>query len=96
MPATQPQSSLLSHQRVFSLSGDCLTCPTISLPGKSLEIIFSVRISLVNHIVCVPRAELERLPNNTACDIIGLVKFVGRVERVKNKGNKGKYFNHHA
>lgn len=42
------------------------------------------------------RSELEKLSNNSACDIIGLVTFVGRVERVKSKGNKGKiysYFN---
>lgn len=36
------------------------------------------------------RSELEKLTNNSACDIIGLVTFVGRVERVKNKGSKGK------
>lgn len=34
------------------------------------------------------RSELDKLANNAACDIIGLVTFVGRVERVKN--NKGK------
>lgn len=42
------------------------------------------------------RSELENLSNNSACDVIGLVTFVGRVERVKSKGNKGKkcwYFN---
>lgn len=36
------------------------------------------------------RSELENLSNNSACDIIGLVTFVGRVERVKSKDNKGK------
>ncbi|XP_044079200.1 RPA-related protein RADX isoform X2 [Siniperca chuatsi] len=35
------------------------------------------------------RSELEKLSNNSACDVIGLVTFVGRVERVKSKGNKG-------
>ncbi|XP_042354548.1 RPA-related protein RADX [Plectropomus leopardus] len=35
------------------------------------------------------RSELEKLSNNAACDVIGLVTFVGRVERVKSKGNKG-------
>ncbi|XP_033181442.1 RPA-related protein RADX isoform X2 [Mastacembelus armatus] len=35
------------------------------------------------------RSELDQLNNNSACDIIGLVTFVGRVERVKNKGNNG-------
>ncbi|XP_028276618.1 RPA-related protein RADX [Parambassis ranga] len=35
------------------------------------------------------RSELEKLENNSACDVIGLVTFVGRVERVKSKGNKG-------
>ncbi|KAK2828450.1 hypothetical protein Q5P01_019484 [Channa striata] len=35
------------------------------------------------------RSELEKIANNSACDIIGLVTFVGRVERVKNKGSKG-------
>nr|XP_019940854.1 PREDICTED: uncharacterized protein CXorf57 homolog isoform X1 [Paralichthys olivaceus] len=34
-------------------------------------------------------SELEKLANNSACDVIGLVTFVGRVERVKSKGNKG-------
>lgn len=32
---------------------------------------------------------MENLSNNSACDVIGLVTFVGRVERVKSKGNKG-------
>ncbi|KAM7397758.1 hypothetical protein PAMA_005877 [Pampus argenteus] len=36
----------------------------------------------------VTRSELDKLANNAACDIIGLVTFVGRVERVKSKGNK--------
>lgn len=36
------------------------------------------------------RSELENLSNNSASDIIGLVTFVGRVERVKSKDNKGK------
>ncbi|KAM4619715.1 RPA-related protein RADX [Polymixia lowei] len=35
------------------------------------------------------RAELENLGSNSACDVIALVTFVGRVERVKSKGNKG-------
>ncbi|XP_030009488.1 RPA-related protein RADX isoform X2 [Sphaeramia orbicularis] len=33
------------------------------------------------------RSELEKLPKSSVCDIIGLVTFVGRVERVKSKGN---------
>lgn len=33
---------------------------------------------------------IDQLLNNPACDIIGLVTFVGRVERVKRKGNMGK------
>nr|XP_020454733.1 uncharacterized protein CXorf57 homolog isoform X1 [Monopterus albus] len=37
----------------------------------------------------ITRSELEKLPNNSACDVIGLVTFVGRVERVRSKGNKG-------
>lgn len=36
------------------------------------------------------RSELDKLATNSACDVIGLVTFVGRVERVKSKGNKGK------
>ncbi|XP_076024400.1 RPA-related protein RADX isoform X2 [Genypterus blacodes] len=35
------------------------------------------------------RSELDNLTNNSACDVIGLVTFVGRVQRVKSKGNKG-------
>ncbi|KAI3373110.1 hypothetical protein L3Q82_006439 [Scortum barcoo] len=35
------------------------------------------------------RSELENLSKSSACDVIGLVTFVGRVERVKSKGNKG-------
>uniref|UniRef100_A0A8C3AGL3 RPA1 related single stranded DNA binding protein n=1 Tax=Cyclopterus lumpus TaxID=8103 RepID=A0A8C3AGL3_CYCLU len=38
------------------------------------------------------RSELENVSHNSACDVIGLVTFVGRVERVKNKGNKEKYW----
>ncbi|XP_034009173.1 RPA-related protein RADX isoform X2 [Trematomus bernacchii] len=35
------------------------------------------------------RLQLDELSNNSACDVICLVTFVGRVERVKSKGNKG-------
>lgn len=35
------------------------------------------------------RSEVENLAHNTACDVIGLVTFVGRVERVKNKEGMG-------
>ncbi|XP_014852320.1 PREDICTED: uncharacterized protein CXorf57-like isoform X2 [Poecilia mexicana] len=34
------------------------------------------------------RSELEKISNGSACDVIGLVTFVGRVERVRSKGNK--------
>ncbi|XP_036435906.1 RPA-related protein RADX [Colossoma macropomum] len=33
------------------------------------------------------RHEIESLSNNQACDVIGLVTYVGRVERIRNKGN---------
>ncbi|XP_029957715.1 RPA-related protein RADX isoform X2 [Salarias fasciatus] len=35
------------------------------------------------------RSELDKLANNAACDVIALVTFVGRVERVKSKMTKG-------
>lgn len=35
------------------------------------------------------RSELDNLTDNSVCDVIGLVTFVGRVERVKHKGNTG-------
>uniref|UniRef100_A0A1A8I5M7 Chromosome X open reading frame 57 n=2 Tax=Nothobranchius kuhntae TaxID=321403 RepID=A0A1A8I5M7_NOTKU len=35
------------------------------------------------------RSELENLPGDYVCDVIGLVTFAGRVERVISKGNKG-------
>ncbi|XP_010893719.2 RPA-related protein RADX isoform X1 [Esox lucius] len=35
------------------------------------------------------RSELESLLNNSVCDVIGLVTFVSRVERIRSKGNKG-------
>ncbi|KAI1902747.1 hypothetical protein AGOR_G00019190 [Albula goreensis] len=35
----------------------------------------------------ISRSELDSLPNNYTCDVIGLVTFVGRCERVRNKGN---------
>ncbi|XP_077360921.1 LOW QUALITY PROTEIN: RPA-related protein RADX [Festucalex cinctus] len=35
------------------------------------------------------RSAIETLANNAVCDIIGLVTFVGRVERIKGKGNSG-------
>ncbi|KAM9384316.1 RPA-related protein RADX [Pholidichthys leucotaenia] len=35
------------------------------------------------------RVELDKLANNSACDVIGLITFVGRAERVKGKGSKG-------
>lgn len=38
------------------------------------------------------RSELEQLANNAACDLIGLVTFAGRVQRVRSKGNKGLCF----
>ncbi|KAM8834834.1 RPA-related protein RADX isoform 1-T1 [Synchiropus picturatus] len=33
----------------------------------------------------IPRSQVENLANNSACDVIGLVMFVGRVERVKSR-----------
>nr|XP_057944263.1 RPA-related protein RADX [Doryrhamphus excisus] len=38
------------------------------------------------------RSEIEKLANNAACDVIGLVTFVGRVQRIKSKGNNEKYW----
>ncbi|XP_061608742.1 RPA-related protein RADX [Phyllopteryx taeniolatus] len=35
------------------------------------------------------RSKMETLANKSACDVIGLVTFVGRVERIKSKGNTG-------
>lgn len=32
------------------------------------------------------RSELDGLPNNHSCDVIGLVTFVGRAERARKKG----------
>ncbi|TNN79221.1 putative protein CXorf57 [Liparis tanakae] len=37
----------------------------------------------------ITRSEMENLAHNSACDVIGLVTFVGRVERVKDKKNTG-------
>ncbi|XP_055082694.1 RPA-related protein RADX [Periophthalmus magnuspinnatus] len=37
----------------------------------------------------ITRSELNQLSNNFVCDIIGLVTFVGRVERIRCKANKG-------
>lgn len=36
------------------------------------------------------RSELEGLSNSAACDVIGLITYVGRIQRVKSKGTKGK------
>ncbi|KAI4904178.1 hypothetical protein NFI96_022117 [Prochilodus magdalenae] len=33
------------------------------------------------------RSEIESLASNQACDVIGLVTYVGRVERIRNKGH---------
>uniref|UniRef100_A0A8C7L7D5 RPA1 related single stranded DNA binding protein, X-linked n=1 Tax=Oncorhynchus kisutch TaxID=8019 RepID=A0A8C7L7D5_ONCKI len=38
------------------------------------------------------RSELDSLASNSACDVIGLVTFVSRVERIKSKGNTEKYW----
>ncbi|XP_061903986.1 RPA-related protein RADX [Entelurus aequoreus] len=38
------------------------------------------------------RSNLGRFSNNSVCDIIGLVTFVGRVERIKCKSNNEKYW----
>ncbi|XP_057677822.1 RPA-related protein RADX isoform X2 [Corythoichthys intestinalis] len=35
------------------------------------------------------RSAITTLPNNYACDVMGLVTFVGRVERIKSTGNTG-------
>lgn len=32
------------------------------------------------------RSELDDLPNNYTCDVIGLVTFVGRAERARKRG----------
>ena len=36
------------------------------------------------------RSELENLAHNTACDVIGLVTFVGRIQRIRCQGDKGR------
>ncbi|XP_035251084.1 RPA-related protein RADX [Anguilla anguilla] len=35
----------------------------------------------------ISRSELDNCPSNSTCDVIGLVSFVGRCERIRNKGN---------
>lgn len=54
--------------------------------------LMTVLVTLVLHVS--RRSELENVSHNSACDVIGLVTFVGRVERVKNKSNTGKTFSH--
>ncbi|XP_061104777.1 RPA-related protein RADX isoform X2 [Conger conger] len=34
----------------------------------------------------ISRSELDSCPNNSTCDVIGLVTFVGRCERIRSKG----------
>ncbi|KAJ3589671.1 hypothetical protein NHX12_010514 [Muraenolepis orangiensis] len=36
----------------------------------------------------IRRSELDNLADNTACDVIGLVMFVGRVQRIRGQGDK--------
>ncbi|KAG7248642.1 hypothetical protein CRUP_021608, partial [Coryphaenoides rupestris] len=36
------------------------------------------------------RSDLENLADNTACDVIGLVMFVGRVQRIRCQGDMGR------
>lgn len=46
----------------------------------------------ISTIVPIPsnRSELNTEANNRAFDVIGLVTFVGRVERVRTKGSSGR------
>ncbi|XP_007257559.3 RPA-related protein RADX [Astyanax mexicanus] len=54
------------------------------IPPKSVQPQWS--LPDVSYNFCT-RSEIENLASNQACDIIGLVTFVGRVERIRNKGN---------
>lgn len=40
----------------------------------------------------VIRSEVDSMNNNQACDIIGLVTYVGRVERIRSKEKTGIVF----
>lgn len=42
-------------------------------------------INIAPFTIC-SRSELDNLPNNHSCDIIGLVKYVGRTERTRKRG----------
>lgn len=64
-------------------------CPTCLCFYKMKKLFWVSPKQLLHDVFDAHRSELEKLANNSACDIIGLVTFVGRVERVKSKG-KGK------
>lgn len=64
-------------------------CPTCLCFYKMKKLFWVSPKQLLHDVFDAHRSELEKLANNSACDIIGLVTFVGRVERVKGKG-KGK------
>lgn len=56
---------------------------------KSLKkaVCFVVHSLIPTFLFCsVFRSELDNLPNNHSCDVIGLVTFVGRIERARKRG----------
>ncbi|XP_030217051.1 RPA-related protein RADX isoform X2 [Gadus morhua] len=63
------------------------TAPVLSVvPQKNLPVQWGLP-DVAYRFTC--RSELENLAPNTACDVIGLVTFVGRVQRIRCQGDKG-------
>ncbi|XP_067113308.1 RPA-related protein RADX [Osmerus mordax] len=62
------------------------TASVIVVPPKSVSFQWGLPEVVYNF---TPRSELDNLSDNSACDVIGLVTFVGRAERVKHSGTTG-------
>lgn len=88
------RSFLPVHQQVINPCFITLLLPTwdvstfLCFYSNFFFILLHISLLFVNFNSC--RSELENLSNNFAYDVIGLVTFVGRVERVRSKGNKGR------
>lgn len=93
-PKPQSSSVCLTHKTHGNTHTALLYRPSKKLHFNGLSSVSfpseSFVQKLLNAVDVFYRSELENLSNNSACDVIGLVTFVGRVERVKSKGNKGK------
>ncbi|XP_006890003.1 PREDICTED: uncharacterized protein CXorf57 homolog [Elephantulus edwardii] len=87
-PPVDPQMKLISAIEICLNFQDPQTNINI-IPEKQVK--SEWRLPKLNH-QFVTRSELNDLPENHICDVIGILVFVGRVQRLKNKENRENFW----